>query len=213
MWKWIERVLGLALLCVIAAVAYRWASAKVETDVYRDRLAGLSQEYESLRSVYNQAVRKTAVTELIVRGGRLSLAIRTIEGLDRVIDTPFDPAQEIYCDYVLLDGRLWIRRVYDAHTPPSKGLLIDDHLERVDWNDPAARYGNAVYRSLSEGRWIVTVTGDGSLGLVRMDGKAPLTLSGPPPVRDYDQLEKQIGDSMTRVSVGDVLKRLFGGGK
>jgi len=213
MWKWIERALGLALLCVIAAVAYRWASAKVEVDVYRDRLAGLSSEYESLRSMYNQAVRKTAVTELIVRGGRLSLAIRTIEGVDRVIDTPFDPAQEIYCDYVVLGDRLWIRRVYDDLTAPRKALLIDDHLEYVNWNDPAARHGNAVYRSLSEGRWVVTVTGSGALALTKVDENAPLTLSAPPPVRDYGQLEKQIGDSMTRVTVGDVVKRLFAGGK
>ena len=158
MLKWIKIAIGLSLLCVLVVLGYRLASRNVELDIYQDRLAGLSNEYESLRLMYNQAVRKTAVTELIVKDGRLSLAIRTIEGVNRLIDTPFDPAREIYCDYVLLDGRLCIRRVYDAHTPPHKGLVIDDKLEYVDWNDPAARYGNAVYRSLSEGRWIVTGT-------------------------------------------------------
>lgn len=212
MLKWIQLALGAALLGLVATVGYRLASARVEMGIYRQRLAGLSGEYESLRAMYNQAVRRTAVTELIVKDGRLSLAIRTIEGVERVIDTPFDPAREIYCDYVLLDGRLWIRRVYDAHTPPNKGLLIDERLEYVDWNSPSARYGNAVYRSLSEGRWIVTVTGDGSLGLVRTDEKAEVPLSGPPPVRDYDQLEKQIHEKMTRVSVGDVIKRIFAPG-
>jgi len=207
--KWIARAIGVLLLLVIAGIGYRLAATKVRLDIYRDRLAALSGEYESLRSMYNQAVGKTAVTELIVKDGRLSLAIRTIEGVDRLIDTPFNPAQEIYCDYVLLDGRLWIRRVYDAHTPPNKGLVIDDKLEQVDWNNPAARYGNAVYRSLSEGRWVVTVTGDGSLGLAKMEAKADVTLSGPPPVRDYDQLEKQINEAMTRVTVGDVLKRIL----
>ena len=211
MMKFIKIVIGLLLLCVLAIVGYRWASAKVELDIYRDRLAGLSNEYESLRSMYNQAVRKTAVTELIVSDGRLSLTIRTIEGIERVIDTPFDPAHEIYCDYVLLDGRLWIRRVYDGHTPPSNGLVIDDKLEHVDWNDPAARYGNAVYRSLSEGRWIVTVTGDGSLGLAKVDTESAAMLSGPPPVRDYHQLEKQINETIARVTVADVLKRLLAG--
>lgn len=204
--------MGLVLLCLIAGIGYRFASSKVELDVYRDRLAGLSNEYESLRSTYNQAVRKTAVTELIVKDGRLSLVIRTIEGVGRVINTPFDPAREIYCDYVLLDGRLWIRRVYDSHTPPDKGLVIDDKLKQVDWNDPAARCGKAVYRSLGEGRWIVTVTGDGSLGLAKTDSKADVELSGPPPVRDYDQLEKQIRDAMAHVTVGDVLKRIFTSG-
>jgi hypothetical protein len=178
-------------------------------DIYRDRLAGLSNEYESLRSMYNQAVRKTAVTELIVKDGKLSLAIRTIEGVDRLIDTPFDPAQEIYCDYVLLDGRLWIRRVYDGHTPPSQGLVIDDKLAQVDWNDPAARYGNVVYRSLSEGRWIVTVTGDGSLGLAKANGASATILSGPVPVRDFDQLKKQINEDISRMRVADVIKRIL----
>jgi hypothetical protein len=158
-------------------------------------------------------VQKTSVTELIVKDGRLSLEIRTIEGVKRVIATPFDPAEEIYCDYVLMEGRLCIRRVYDAHTPPSKGLVIGDNLEHVDWNDPAARYGKAVYRALSEGRWIVTVTGDGSLGLAKMDAKANVALSGPPPVRDYDQIEKQINEAMTHVTFGDVLKHIFTSGK
>ena len=209
MLKWIQIAIGGLLLCVTGVVGYRWAFAKVQMDIYRDRLAGLSAEYESLRSMYNQAVRKTAVTELIVKDGRLSLAIRTIEGDNRVIDTPFDPAEEIYCDYVLMEGRLWIRRVYDSHTPPSKGLVIGDNLQQVDWNDPAARYGKAVYRSLSPGRWIVTVTGDGSLGLAKIDAKADVTLSGPPPVRDYGQLEKQINEAMAHVTVGDVLKHTF----
>lgn len=209
MLKWIEIAIGLLLLCVIVGVGYRLAFTNAELGIYRDRLVGLSKEYESLRSMYNQAVRKTAVTELIVKDGRLSLAIRTIEGVDRVIDTPFDPAQEIYCDYVLLDGRLWIRRVYDAHTPPNKGLVIDDKFQYVDWNNPAARYGLAVYRSLGEGRWIVTVTGDGSLGLAKTDAKADVTLSGPPPVRDYAQIEKQINEALARVTFGDVLKRIF----
>ena len=207
--KFIKTVIVLLLLGGIGVLGYRWVSSKVELDIYRDRLAGLSNEYESLRSMYNQAVRKTAVTELIVKDGKLSLAIRTIEGVERLIETPFDPAKEIYCDYVLLDGRLWIRRVYDGHTPPSEGLVIDEKLASVDWNDPAARYGNAVYRSLTEGRWIVTVTGDGSLGLAKANGKSATILSGPMPVRDYDQLEKQINEDISRVRVTDVLKRLL----
>ena len=209
--KVVKTVIVLVLLGGIGVVGYHWASTKVEVDIYRERLAGLSNEYESLRSMYNQAVRKTAVTELIVKDGKLSLAIRTIEGVDRLIDTPFDPAREIYCDYVLLDGRLWIRRVYDGHTPPSEGLVIDEKLAHVDWNDPAARYGNAVYRSLSEGRWIVTVTGDGSLGLAKANGASATILSGPPPVRDYDQLEKQINEDMAKVKIADVLKRILKG--
>jgi hypothetical protein len=211
--RWIEMSIGLLLLSAVAVVIYRGASARMRTEIYSERLAGLSAEYESLRSSYNQAVRRTAVTELIVKDNRLSLEIRTIEGVHRVIPTTLDPAEEIYCDYLLTGGRLWIRRVYDAHTPPSKGVLIDDDLQHVDWNDPAARYGKAVYRALSEGRWIVTVTGDGSLGLAKIDADTDVTLRGPPPVRDYDEIEKQINDDIANVTTGDVLKRILTPGK
>lgn len=211
--KWIETVIGVVLLCVIAGVGYRLAFSKVELGIYRNRLVNLSNDYESLRSMYNQAVARTAVTELIVKDGRLSLAIRTIEGIDRVIDTPFDPSREVYCDYVLLDGRMWIRRVYDGDTPPSEGLVIDDELRCINWDDSSARYGKAVYRSLDEGRWIVTVTGDGSLGLAKTDARAEVVLSGPPPVRDYQQQKKQIDDTLADVTAGDVLKRIIASGK
>ena len=211
--KWVGLAVGLVLVAVIAGVAYRLALSRVEVGIYRDRLMGLSEEYESLRSRYNEAVARTAVTELIVKDGRLSLVIRTIQGVERVIDTPFDPRREVYCDYVVLDGRLWIRRVYDSHTAPRDGLVVDKELQDVNWNDPAARYGKAVYRSLEEGRWVVTVTGDGSLALVKVEPKAQVTLSGPPPVRDYEQLKKQVDDSLAKVTPGEVLKRVISPGK
>lgn len=213
MMKNIRTVIWALLLIVIAAVGYRLALSKLELDIYRDRVAGLCKDYESLRSMYNEAVAKTAITELVVKDGRLSIAIRTIQGVDRVIETPFDPSHEIYCDYALLDGRLWIRRVYDAHTPPSKGLLVDSSLEHIDWNGPGARYGKTVYRSLDEGRWVVTVTGDGSLGLGKADTKAEVILSGPPPVRDYEQVKKGIDDRIAEVTAGDVLSHIFTSGK
>jgi hypothetical protein len=153
------------------------------------------------------------VTELIVKDGRLSLVVRTIQGVERTIDTPFDPRREVYCDYVVLNGRLWIRRVYDSHTPPRDGLVVDKELQDVNWSDPAARYGKAVYRSLEEGRWVVTVTGDGSLALVRVQPEAEVILSGPPPVRDYEQLKKQVDDSLAKVTPGEVLKRVISPGK
>lgn len=213
MMKRIEVAFGVILLCAIGFVAYRLALSKVEIDIYRDRLMTVSKDYETLRANYNQAVARTAVTELVVKDGRLSLVIRTIQGVDRVIEAPYDPSREIYCDYVVLEGRLWIRRVYDAETPPSKGLVIDDNLRTIDWTNPAARYGQAVYRSLTEGRWIITVSGDGSLGLAKTDLAAQVVLSGPPPVRQYDQMKEEIDKTISEVSAADVVKRFIAPGE
>ncbi len=211
MMRRIEAAIGIVLLAIIAFAGYRLARSKVEIDVYRDRLAGLVEEYEDLRLLYNEAVTRTAVTELLVEDGRLSLAIRTIEGVDRLIETPFDPSREIYCDYVLVNGRIWIRRVYDDRTPPSEGLLVDEGLRHVSWDDPTARYGKAIYRSLDAGRWIVTVSGDGSLGLAKTDPAAEITLVAAPPVRDFEVIEAQIGRRLTDVTASQVVRRALSG--
>jgi hypothetical protein len=109
----------------------------------------------------------------------------------------------------LLGGRLWIRRVYDSRTAPQDGLLIDDLLAEIDWNDPNAPYGKAVYRALGEGRWVVSVTGDGSLGLARAESDVEVVLSEPPPVRDYEKIEDEIDASISEVTLGDVAGRVF----
>jgi len=190
---------------------YRFAESKIAVDIYRDRLQTLSTEYEALIDQYNEAVRKTAVTELIVEDGELTVAIRQADGQVRTIETPFDPSMEIFCDYVLMDGRLWIRRVYDDATPPREGVVIDPDVNYVDWDAPGARYGNAVYRSLDEGRWIVTVTGDGSLGLVKTDRDGPTPLSPPPQVRDYVEIEQQIRREVDSIGFSEVIGRALGG--
>jgi hypothetical protein len=177
--------------------------------VYRDRLKVLTDDYEGLRKNYNQAVRKTAVTELLVEGKSLCVSIRTAEGVLKSIPTPFDPSGEIYVDYVVIDGRLWIRRIFDARTPPEKGVVIDPKLADVDWSNAGVAHGKAVYRSLTEGRWVVTVTGDGSLGLTLADRNAPPDLSPPPQVRDYDQIEREVKVDVDRIGVGDVMGQIF----
>lgn len=201
---------ALVVVAVIAAaVGYRLVESRIVTGVYRDRLHSFSSEYEQLRQTYNQAVRRTAVTELLVEDGKLAVRVRDVQGVLQVVPTPFDPSGEIYVDYVVIDGRLWIRRVFDARTPPEKGVLIDPKLADIDWHNGHVPYGKAVYRSLTEGRWVVTVTGDGSLGLGKAQGEPP-TLSPPPQVRDYDQLEREIEADVERIGVGDVLQQVFG---
>ncbi len=210
MFKWVHTAGTLLLLGGVGVIGYQLATTYLTVDIYRDRLAGLSHDYAQLRDQYNRAVRRTAVTELIVEDGRLAVAIRTADGRDRRIQTDFNPNREIYCDYVLIDGRLWIRRIYDDRTPPREGVVIDPQFADVDWTDPAARYGNAVYRSLGEGRWIVTVTGDGSLGLSQIDEQTEAPLSPPPEVRDYEQIEREIDRQAEAIGPADVLRQILG---
>lgn len=206
----ITGIASLVLLAVAGYVGYRLVEANLRADIYRDRLTALAADYDTLRETYNQAVRRTAVTELVVDGGKLSVSIRNAEGVVKSIPTPFDPSGEIYVDYVVLDGRLWVRRVFDAKTPPSRGVLIDPKLAAVSWDDQGATHGKAVYRQLGEGRWIVTVTGDGSLGLARSTLSEPTDLTTTPPVRDYEPVSEQAKTEADRIGPGDVIKRLVG---
>ena len=190
----IRTVVFLVAVAVATATAYQWLRGRIALDVTRDRLATLGREYEQLRRTYNEAVRRTAVTELLVRDGVLSVSIRTAQGVHEQIPTPFDPSYEIYVDYVVCDGRLWIRRVYDEQTAPGEGQVIDPAWAMIDWNAPGVAHGKTVYRQLSEGRWVITVSGDGSLGLALRDDDDITELSPPPPVRPFEPLD---GESAT----------------
>src|SRR5512134_1848657 len=137
-----------AVLALTGLAGHQLLRMGLAADVYRARLEQTVQDYEILRGQYNQAVRRTAVTELIVEDGRLAVAIRDAGGEIRRIETPFDPSREIYVDFVVLDGRLWIRRVFDDRTPPEQGVLIDPALAQIDWSGDEAAHGKAAYRAL-----------------------------------------------------------------
>lgn len=190
-------LLGLGLLG--ARLGERLLRSDIEARVYRERLGTLERDYEVLRSEYETAIRRTAVTELVVEDGRLRVAIRDASGQVRTIDTPFDPSREIYVDFVILNGRLWIRRIFDAGTPPERGLLVDPGLEQVDWRADPEGYGKAAYRSLEEGRWVLTVTGDGSLGLARSEGDTPTELAPPPEIRRFEPVERTVEDTLAAI--------------
>lgn len=208
------RVLGnlaLAALIAFAGLAgWQLLRTGLAADVYRERLARAVGDYEVLRGQYNQAIRRTAVTELNVADGKLSVTIRDAGGTIRTLDTPFDPAREIYVDFVVIDGRLWIRRVFDDRTPPEQGVLVDPALAQIDWNAEQAEYGKATYRALTPGRWVVSVTGDGSLGLTRASDDEPTELSPPPPVRDYAPLESELDGALRDLGPLEVLHALAG---
>jgi hypothetical protein len=201
----------LAICCLVGGIGYlafEAGKANLAASLYKDKLIRIAQDYETLRTTYNQAVLRTAVTELIAKGDTLTVRIRTTSGILKDIPTPYKPSNEIYIDFVVLDGRLWIRRIFDASTPPDQGLLIDPALADVEWSkrDPSSpiTVGKAVYRALGEGRWVVTVTGDGSLGLAKASGEADLVAA--PEVRDYRQVEAEAAKEAGSITPGDIWK-------
>ncbi len=208
-----KRTVAILVSGVIAVVggglAYRLSHHHITTGIYRERLQSLAQEYEQLRTQYNQAVKKTAVTELVVKQNQLSVVVRTTDGVQQTIPTPFDPNGEVYVDYAVLDGRLWIRRVFDATTPPAQGVVIDPLIDPVDWDRPDAAFGKAVYRRLSQGRWVITVTGDGSLGLAKHPNADPIELATGPAIHDYTQIQQEMDHQIDQIRTRDVLWRLF----
>jgi hypothetical protein len=194
------------LILITAAIGlFIWGRARIGEAVYRDRLKEICSRYESLRESYNDVVRRSAVAELVCENGRLSVAYRVGPTTVETVPLPFDPDQEIYVDFVVLDGRLLIRRVFSEDTPPNAGVVLNADLLGVDWDRPDAQVGKAVYRRLSQGRWTVTVTGNGSLGLDRAPDKPDgndLALN--PPVRNYDRVAGDIRDATDSITVAEV---------
>jgi hypothetical protein len=185
----------LVVLAFAGLATWRLADARLEADVYRLRLAALHEDYETLRDRYRDLLRETAVTELLVEEGRLAVSIRTAQGELRRFETPYDPAAEIYVDYVVRGGRLWIRRVFDAATPPEQAVVIDPRLAELAWGDDAElAHGKATYRALGEGRWIVTATGNGALGLAQAPPGDPVLLSPPPLLKRYPPAPEEARD-------------------
>lgn len=198
---------------VFAALAgwlgYSHVRSDIREEVYRQKLAELAGEYESLRGKYNEAVTRSAVTELVVgEDHRLSVRIVSEAGVLEEVETPYLATGEVYIDYALIDGRLLIRRVFDEHTPPSSATVIDPDLEYIDWRDEGASFGKAVYRSLEPGRWIVSITGAGSLGLTRLADGEEAELIHAPEVRDYETIEKQIDAEMQEIRMGEVFREV-----
>lgn len=195
---------------VIGFVALQFAKADAANAVYQSRLRDLSKDYGTLRDQYNQAVRQTAVTELVVKDRSVSVQVRTIEGTVETIETDANADKEVYVDFALLEGRLWIRRVFDADTPPSQATMINPKLASIDWDSESALVGQAVYRQLGEGRWVVNTSGDGALALTRVPEDQIVNLAPPPEIGDFDEIQSQIDDEMDKVSWRDVFASVLG---
>lgn len=206
----IPSVAVIAASGVAALFGLELTRARAEREIYRDRLASLTTDYEHLAERYNTAVRRTALTELAVENNRLTVVIQSAGGRVAEIETPYDPSGEIYVDYAFIGGRVWIRRVFDALTPPSRGVLIDPALANIEWNENESEVGKAIYRSLGEGRWVVTVSGNGGLGLRRVAPGEEIVLGPAPVVSEFDQIEAEARERARAISWRDLLARVLG---
>lgn len=210
MFQKIGSAIGLILIVVAGGGGYIAVKSHMESEIYRERLHELGADYTRLANEYHEAVRKSAVTELRVQDNELSVLVRTADGVLEEIPTPFDPRREIYIDFVVMNGRLWIRRVFDQETPPSQAVLINPRLVDINWDERSDQeYGKAVYRRLGEGRWAVTVTGSGALGLTQVSADARIDLVSPPEVRDFSELEESIRKDVSEIGPGEVVRRLL----
>jgi hypothetical protein len=192
----------LTAACVLGA--FFWFREAVSTRIYQEKLAALATEYASLAEHYNHAVRQSAITELEVTADSVTVLVRTVDGAVRRIPTPFDPRREIYVDYLVGDGRIWIRRLFDNATPPGNGMVIDPVWETVDWRDAGLRYGKAVYRTLDPGLWSIQVSGSGALSLEPVPASRRDELVAMPEIRSFEEIRLSLDEDTSRISWTDM---------
>lgn len=201
---------ALGAVVVLVVVGLRLAKSDAAERVYRERLETMAGDFEALRGEYNRAVRRTAVTELVVADGTVTALVRSAHGTVAEVPTSADPSREVYVDFALVDGRVWIRRVFDSATRPDEATVIDPRLVDVDWDGPSASVGQAVYRTLGEGRWVVRVSGDGALGLERVPDDAVISLAEAPEVATFEEIQGEVDARVEAVGWREALGAVLG---
>ncbi|MEL7484664.1 MAG: hypothetical protein AAFN41_09945 [Planctomycetota bacterium] len=212
--KPIQLLTRLAIIAVVGAAGlfgYQLLRADLAAQVYRDRLEGLATEYEQLRGQFNEVVAKTAVTELLVKDNNVTVRIASATGTVETIETPFTADGELHVDYVVIDGRLLIRRLYDESTAPNEAMVIDPALAEIDWDAPGTRFGTTIYRTVDEGRWVISISANGALDLSRAGEADIIELANEPPVREYDEIHAETKAEIGDIGPGEVFRRLFFG--
>lgn len=210
-------IIGIALLGLALFAGYHVVKTQVESDEYQKRLITLRNDYENLRGAHNEAVKKTAVTELLVNeDGTVCVVFVTMNGEEKVVPTQFKMGTEIFADFIMIEGTAYFRRVFDENTKPVDALYIDPQLQTVEWKKATEDRptGNIAYALLDEpGRWVVTVTGNKSLDIRKKnEDEAPTVLVPNVKVKDYSQVEKEVNESISKITFGDVMGKLFGSG-
>ena len=181
-----------------------WLREEVTSKIYRTKLEAMAAEYADLADRYNHAVRQSAITELEVTASSVTVLIRTMDGEIKRIPTPYDPTEEIYVDYLVGNGRIWIRRVFDDSTPPENGLVIDPVWESVDWKKSDLNFGKAVYRSLEPGIWSIQVSGNGALSLEPAPASRTDLLTTAPPIRSFEEIQLSLDQEVQAIGMKDL---------
>ncbi|MEM6750519.1 MAG: hypothetical protein AAF612_08615 [Planctomycetota bacterium] len=203
----------LTVLLPIAAVAGLGLStggrAAVEAEVYKDRLRETNARYRDLAGRYTKVVKRSAVTELDVSSESIDVIFRTPHGEVRRVATPYRPGDEVYVDFALLDGRLMIRRVFENRTAPADGVVLDEALRELDWDGQGIVRGQAVSSVVTEGRWVVSTTGNGALDIALVGPLERSELVSAPLVEPGEPLEDQPLTDPESIGVFEVVRRLL----
>jgi hypothetical protein len=201
-----RQVVPVLLSLLFVGLGFMWVREEVKSRIYREKLDQLATDYAALTVHYNEAVRQSAITELEVTEDSLNILVRTTEGIVQRIPTPYDPRREIYVDFLIGNGRIWIRRVFDDQTPPAEAIIIDPVWDIVDWESPDLSYGKAVYRSLNPGIWSIQVSGNGSLSLEPVPYSLVDRLKNSPEVRSYEEIQIAIEQEIKEITFKDLLE-------
>ena len=110
----------------------------------------------------------------------------------------------IFVDYLVGNGRIWIRRVFDDATPPENGMVIDPVWEVVDWKNAGLSYGKIVYRALEPGIWSIQVSGNGALSLEPSTGSHPDALAAAPEIRTFEEIRLALDAEVQAITFGDL---------
>ena len=208
--KWVFLPIGAVALGICALLGYQWAKSSVAKDIYRERLTVLQDDYEDLAEQYNQAITPRPVTELLVEDGIVCIGVRKGTGELIRVQTDFNIREnQVYVDYIVVDQRLLIRRAFEFHqtnaVPPDKVVYVDPDLLEVDWDPKRIPYGQAISCSrLADGRYIVSVTGDGALGLKKIGMDDPINLATQPRIEEFKPVDQRADQDVERIGVGDV---------
>ena len=189
--------------------AEHWCSCRSDRHASaKDIIGGVNNA--KLRDQYERALRETVVTELEVKEGALSVRYLRSDGKIVVVPTALNTEKEIFIDFYVAGNRVGIRRLFDSSQPADSAIVLDEPWDTMANDAPPASFGRTVYRRLDEGRWVVTMTGNGSLGLMRSALDDSGRLAAPPALVNPEAPLREGDEAVEEISFSDVVGWLMG---